>query len=124
MQHYNEEKYVMPKMFDKWRQYVHMRKLFHYWLGFVEKRAQLVKSDLHYAFDRWKRSHSVKHKKLTVNNKSDLNKRAIKNSKVLDKLSEDINDKEIMLDHLNAQRETLLDNYIKAQKLALASCDA
>ena len=46
------------------------------------------------------------------------------NSKVLDKLSEDINDKEIMLDHLNAQRETLLDNYIKAQKLALASCDA
>ena len=114
----------MPKMFDKWRQYVHMRKLFRYWLGFVEKREQLVKSDLHQAFDRWKRSHSVKHKKLTVNNKSYLNKRAIKNSKVLDKLSEDINDKEIMLDHLNAQRETLLDNYIKAQKLALASCDA
>ena len=47
MQHYNEERYVMPKMFDKWRQYVHMRKLFRYWLGFVEKRAKLVKSDLH-----------------------------------------------------------------------------
>lgn len=114
MQHYNEDLYVLPKMFDRWRAYVHMRKLYRYWLQFAEKRRQLIKSDLHYCFDRWKRFHPVKHQHLTVKNKKDLNKRAIENSKNLDKLSEDISDKEIMLDHLNAQRETLLDNYIKS----------
>jgi|LauGreDrversion4_2_1035121.scaffolds.fasta_scaffold53390_1 hypothetical protein len=32
MQHFNEELYVLPKMFDRWRSYVHMRKLYRYWL--------------------------------------------------------------------------------------------
>jgi hypothetical protein len=39
MQHYNEELYVVPKAFDQWRQYAHMRKLFRYWLNFSNKRA-------------------------------------------------------------------------------------
>ena len=42
------------------------------------------------------------------------------NNKVLDTLSTEIVEKESTIDHLNAQRETLLDNYIKAQRLALA----
>ena len=37
----------------------------------------------------------------------------------MDRLAEDIENKEATLDHLQAQRETLLDNYVKAQKLAL-----
>jgi predicted nucleic acid-binding Zn-ribbon protein len=37
----------------------------------------------------------------------------------LDRLAEDIESKEATIDHLQAQRETLLDNYVKAQKLAL-----
>jgi hypothetical protein len=28
MQHYNEDLYVKPKMFDRWREYVNLRKLF------------------------------------------------------------------------------------------------
>ena len=56
--------------------------------------------------------------------KQELSKRVIKNNKVLDKVAEEITFKENMLDHLNAQRETLLDNYIKSQKLALNSCDS
>lgn len=31
-----------------------MRKLFKYWLGFTAKRGEYVRSDLHYAFDKWK----------------------------------------------------------------------
>jgi|LauGreDrversion4_2_1035121.scaffolds.fasta_scaffold107502_3 hypothetical protein len=89
-------------MFDRWREYIHMRKLFRYWLSFTEKRSKLVKSDLHYAFDRWKRFHPVKHQKLTVFSKKELNKRAIKNNKTLDKIAEDINEKESLMDHLNA----------------------
>jgi hypothetical protein len=52
-----------------------------------------------------------------------LNTRAVKNNKVLDRLAEDISEKESLMDNLNAQRETLLDNYIKAQKLALSLCN-
>jgi transketolase len=111
-------------MFDRWRQFVHARKLFRYWLNFVDKRRELVRSDLHFAFDKWKRSHPVKKQQLTVQSKSELNKRAIRNSKVLDKLAEEVSEKETMMDHLNAQRETLLDNYIKSQKLALSTCDS
>ncbi len=60
MQHYNEDLYVKPKLFDRWKEFVHMRKLYRYWLSFVEKRAQLVRSDLHFAFDKWKRFHPIK----------------------------------------------------------------
>ena len=51
--------------------------------------------------------------------KKDLNNHAVANCKALDQLAERILDKENSIDHLNAQRETLLDNYIKAQRLAL-----
>lgn len=49
-----------------------------------------------------------------LKSKAELNSKAVTNNKILDKLSEDIQDKENTIDHLNAQRETLLDNYIKA----------
>jgi hypothetical protein len=47
MQHYNEEKYPMPLMFDKWRRFVQIRRLFRFWLGFADKRAEYIRSDLH-----------------------------------------------------------------------------
>ena len=31
-----------------------MRKLYRYWLNFVSKRGEFIKSDLHHAFDKWK----------------------------------------------------------------------
>lgn len=54
MQHYNEEGYCKPKFFDRWREYVHLRKQFKYWLGHCAKRAEFIKSDLHWSFDTWK----------------------------------------------------------------------
>ena len=57
MQHYNEELYTKPKFFDKWRAYVHARKLFKYHLNFIAKKSELVKADLHWAFDKWNNHH-------------------------------------------------------------------
>lgn len=54
MQHYNEELYTLPMMLDRWKQFVHLRKLFKHWLGFVDKRGEYIRSDLHHAFDKWK----------------------------------------------------------------------
>ena len=119
LQHYNFPNYMKPKFFDRWRSYIHSRKLFKYWLKFVDKRSQLVKSDLHFAFDKWRSFHPDQHRRLTLLPKKDLSKKAFKNNKILDNLADGISDKENTIDHLNAQRETLLDNYIKAQRLAL-----
>jgi hypothetical protein len=41
---------------------------------------------------------------------------------MLDTLAEEIQEKENIVDHLNAQRDTLLENYIKAQKLGMIMC--
>jgi len=56
-QHFNKDLYTKPKMFDRWKQFVHARKLFKYWLRFVDKRSESIKSDMHYAFDKWKTFH-------------------------------------------------------------------
>jgi len=47
MENYDEENYTKPMVLDRWRRFVHARKLFKYWLGFVNKRGEYIKSDLH-----------------------------------------------------------------------------
>jgi hypothetical protein len=42
------------------------------------------------------------------------------NNKALDSLAEDVEDKENVLGHLGNQREALIENYVKGQKLALS----
>ncbi len=119
MQHYNEELYLKPKVFDRLKQFVHMRKLFKYWLEFAEKRSQFTKCDLHYAFDKWKNFYSNRQNELTSVPKAKLDQMIVKNNKALEKLADIIQNKENVHEHLNDQREALVDNYIKAQKLAL-----
>jgi hypothetical protein len=46
-----------------------MRKLFKYWLNYAAKRGEYVKSDLHYAFDKWKNYYSDQYQTLTKLNK-------------------------------------------------------
>ena len=52
-------------MLDRWKQFLHLRKLFKYWLGFVDKRGEYIKSDLHYAIDKGKNYHGSQKDKLT-----------------------------------------------------------
>jgi hypothetical protein len=42
-------------MFDRWRMFVHMRKLFKYYMKFSGNRVEYVKCDLAVAFDRWRK---------------------------------------------------------------------
>jgi hypothetical protein len=42
------------------------------------------------------------------------------NNKVLDSIAEEVEDKENILGHLGNQREALIENYVKGQKLALS----
>jgi hypothetical protein len=49
----------------------------------------------------------------------DLKKKNIHNSKNLEVLAEVVEDKENVIQHLNNQRDVLLENYVKGQKIAL-----
>jgi CII-binding regulator of phage lambda lysogenization HflD len=52
--------------------------------------------------------------------KEELDKRMLKNADVLGQLADQIQDKENTLRHLSDQREELVNNYIKGQRMALA----
>ena len=59
--HWNgTDDYLKPKMFDRWRQYVKMRKIVKHWLDFLTNRQQHQKADLSYAFNKWKHHFSDK----------------------------------------------------------------
>jgi hypothetical protein len=82
--------------------YIHAKKQWRYWLAYIEKRRDYIKTDLHIAFEKWRKRHQVHNMKLTVQSKADLNRKAVLNSKELDNLSENIIEKENIIDHLNA----------------------
>jgi len=90
MQHYNEDLYVKPKAFDRWRQYVNMRKLFRYWLEYINNRSEYIKSDMAVAFDRWKHYHVKSRTTLERRDKNYLEQRVVKNGKKLGVFAEDM----------------------------------
>ena len=112
--------YLQTKMFDRWRQYVHMRKIVKYWLNFIENRQQLVKSDLSYAFNKWKHSFSDKHEELQKLSYAELKRRAAMAGKVQEELADITQLDEDTVLHLNDQNDELFNNYKKAKRLALA----
>lgn len=81
---------------------MHARRLFKYWLKFVEKHSEPVKADLHFAFDKWKSMHPSQKLDLTMRPKAQLNEIAMSNNKILDKLAEEIEKKEVILEHMNS----------------------
>lgn len=50
----DQDLYLLPKMFDRWRQFVKLRKLVGWILRNMENKLQPVKADMGYAFNKWK----------------------------------------------------------------------
>jgi hypothetical protein len=94
MKHYNDDLYVVPKAFDQWKRYIHMKKLFRYWLNYSNQRAQYIKSDLARAFDVWKH-YDNKHKEVyTKLSKKALDQKTLVNAEQLEKLAEAVDERE------------------------------
>ena len=79
---FKEDKYLKPKMFDRWKMWVKIRKLVRYILTNTENKLQPRKADLQIAFNRWKfivgdwrQIISNKHEKLNGDDRSVLVKR-------------------------------------------------
>jgi len=97
MKHYNEELYVVPKMFDRWKLFVKMRKLAKHWMEYIGNRQQNVKADLAVAFDRWKYAHGRAENALSRRNKDYLEERALLAARRLNDLAENNNQSEYLL---------------------------
>lgn len=97
MKHYNEEGYVVPKMFDRWKLFVKMRKLAKHWMEYIGNRQQNVKADLAVAFDRWKYAHGRAENALSRRNKDYLEERALLAARRLNDLAENNNQSEYLL---------------------------
>lgn len=75
MQHFNQDLFVKPKAFDRWRMFVYYRKAFRYWLNWTNSRGEYCKGDLAMAFNKWKNL-ETKHKEvLSKMCKKDLEKK-------------------------------------------------
>jgi hypothetical protein len=53
-------------------------------------------------FDRWRRFHPSKKNELTTKSKKQLNKQAVLNNRALDRLADEIENKEGTIEHLQA----------------------
>ena len=66
--HWNgTDDYLKPKMFDRWKQFVKMRRIVKHWLNFIENRQQHQKSDLSHSFFKWKHFFADKERHLQKN---------------------------------------------------------
>ena len=88
IQHYNQQLYVKPKAFDRWRMFVQMRKLYKYYLNMAAKRSEFIKSDLHHAFDKWRNYYPTNYEKLAKLKKWQLDRRIMRNGNKLDSLAD------------------------------------
>ena len=93
--------YLKPKMFDRWRRYVQMRKIVKYWLDFITNRQQHQKSDMSHCFNKWKFFYSDKQNHLQKRTHAQLMNRGVLAAKRLDKLADSTQQDEDMINHLS-----------------------
>jgi len=122
MKHYttDDDLYLKPKMFDRWRMYVKMRKLVRHWMNYISNRQSHHRADLAVAFDRWKYYYPGVHAKYQRHTRDQLLKRAVAAGQKLYALADSTGENEDLLNHLGLQRDDLQEHYIKSQKLAIA----
>ena len=109
MKHYTEENdaYLLPKMFDRWRMFVKIRKLVRHWMNYINNRQSHHKADLAVAFDRWKYYYPGVHAKYQRNTRDELLRRAVAAEQKLFKLADSTGQNEDLLNHLGLQRDDL-----------------
>ena len=87
--HWNgTDDYLKPKMFDRWRNFVKMRKIVKHWLSFLDNRQDCKKADLSHSFLKWKHFFADKQNNLKRHVLKDLKTRAVLAAKRLEVLAD------------------------------------
>lgn len=85
---YDGDKYLIPKMFERWRQWIQLRKIVKTWLDFIGNKQNHVKADMQHAFNKWKYMSSDEQNALQKNQLAKLQRRAVMAAKRLEALAE------------------------------------
>jgi len=111
---------VLQRCFDHWVFWLKVRKVMKYHLRFCNNQVQPVRCDIRWAFDKWKRGDVNFAAKLDTYDYEELQEMNVKQSKALDKLADAEAENSAIINHLNIQRDELLEHYVRSQKLGLA----
>jgi len=117
-----EENKLMMKAFDHLKMIIELRKIMRHWLNFSNNRVEYVKADMQEAFWRWRTGDLQIACHLDTYPREFLIKKSLKNSDMLVRLAEKEAESATILKLLSAERDGLLEHYLRAQKLALALC--
>lgn len=104
-----------------------MRKLLRYILRNMENKLKSVTADMSIAFNRWKftqgnmfQLQARKQQDLNGAERANLVARCANNTQRLNELNSLVDQGETFMGHMSLQRDELVDNYIKSQRLAIA----
>ena len=111
------EKFVA---FDRWKLWLKMRKIAKHWMAYIANRQQPVRSDLSYAFDKWKYAHGKSENTLSRQTYDYLLQRGVLAAKRLNNCAENTQQQEYLLSQLGLQRDELVENKVHAQSLSFA----
>jgi hypothetical protein len=81
--------YLKPIVFDRWRQFVKLRKLIKYLLKNMENQLSPIKVDLQVAFNRWRTRHSDRLAQLSGTHRIALVLKATRTETKLQQLDEE-----------------------------------
>ena len=109
----------MQRCFDHWVFWLKVKRVMRYHLRFSNNQVQPVKCDIRWAFDKWKRGDLEGAERLNRRTYNRLQVQNLQQSKGLDKLAEHEAENSAIINHLNTQRDELLNHYVRSQKLAL-----
>ena len=93
--------YLKPKMFDRWRRWIKMRKIVRHWLDFLTNRQEHKKADMSYCFNKWKHHFADKQNNLQKKTRAQLMQRAVLAAKRLEVLAESNQQDEDLIAHIS-----------------------
>ena len=119
LKHYNSRDYLKPKTFDRWRQFVQMRKLVRYHLGKIQNTLAPGKSpDLQQAFQRWKSHFENRYNELKSRTRAELVAKSTMLQERLDRCDEAGAEKTETIQALSMDKDVLCDDYQRGRNLA------
>lgn len=105
---------------EHWKKWIATKNLFNYYVKEGNNVTQFGKCDLNWAFKKWLNADHQMHEYLGRQNLIELKNMNIIQAKMLDRLANREAEDCAILNHLNLQRDELIDAYIKAQRHALS----
>lgn len=111
---------VVCRCFDHWAMWLKVRKLMRHYLRFCNLNVQEFRCDIRRAFDKWKRADRVRMQGLMSQPLAQIMAIQTRQANALNKLAEQEANGGLMLRHLSGQRDELITNFIRSQKLANA----